>query len=103
MRANESPSLKSFEKSSLLNLFDEDFALTIKDRILAPLYIEMDLEKTKQILTRFDMVKIERLTRYPGYKNIRRFLSPLYNSYHHPLAKLLYGDGNIQLKARKKI
>jgi len=83
------------------SLFDEDLVLAIKDRITAPVYHEHSEEELVSFLTNCGFSKIERLTRYSGLKNIRRFLSPLYYKYDSQFAKLLYGSGTIHLKALK--
>ena len=87
--------------SLLRELFDQDLALTIKDRIQSPVYHEHTEEELVDWLTDHGFTGVERLTRYPPYSNIRRFLSPLYNRYDHEIARLLHGSGVIQLKAIK--
>lgn len=82
-------------------LFDQDLVLTIKDRITSPVYHEHSEEELVDWLDSHGFTNIERLSRYPKYKNIRRFLSPLYYRYDHPMARFLYGSGSIQLKALK--
>lgn len=82
-------------------LFDKDLVLTIKDRLQAPLYHEDSEEDLRGWLKKNGFKKVERLTKYPRYKNIRRFLSPLYEQYDNKFARLLYGSGQIQLKAIK--
>jgi SAM-dependent methyltransferase len=85
----------------LEELIDEDLALTIKDRIQAPVYFEHSEDEIRDCLDKEGFSEIERLTRYPKFTNIRRFLSPLYEDYSCDLAKILYGNGYIQLKAIK--
>ena len=83
-------------------LFDRDLVLTIKDRIATPLYKESSEEEIVDWLNGHGFSRIERLTRYPRYNNVRRFLSPLYERYDKDVARLLYGTGVIQLKAEKQ-
>ena len=85
----------------LEELVDDDLVLTIKDRIAAPAYHEHSEEELRACLAKNGFSRIERLTRYPYLKNIRRFLSPLYSDYDSELARFLYGSGLIQLKAYK--
>jgi len=85
----------------LRTLFDKDLVLTIKDRIAAPVYHEFSEEEIVEWLTKNGFPQVERLSRYPRYKNVRRFLSPLYNSYGHELSKMLFGSGQIGIKAIK--
>ena len=82
-------------------LFDEDLVLTIKDRIMAPVYHENSEQELTNWLKEFGCIKIKRLTRYPVMKNFRRFLAPMYSEYQSKYARLLYGDGNISLKGIK--
>ncbi len=95
----------SFGKKIPVNLVDElvddDLVLTIQDRIAAPAYHEHTEEQLRACLEEEGFHQIERLTRYPYLKNMRRFLSPLYCEYDSEIAKLCYGSGLIQLKAMK--
>jgi len=88
-------------KETIQTLFDDDLVLTIKDRITAPAYHEHDPEEIFEALKNYGFSQITRLTRYPEYKNFRRFLSPLYKDFDSEYAKLLYGSGSIQIKAIK--
>jgi ubiquinone/menaquinone biosynthesis C-methylase UbiE len=83
-------------------LLDTDLVLTIKDRIKAPVYHEDSEEELVGWLKDHRFTHIQRLTRYPRYRNVRRFLSPLYYAYDHQLARLFYGSGFVQLKAIKE-
>jgi len=82
-------------------LVDKDMVLTIKDRITSPVYYEHDYQELESCLKEHGFIQIERLTRYPNIKNIRRFLCPIYNEYESAAAKILYGDSTIQIKAVK--
>jgi ubiquinone/menaquinone biosynthesis C-methylase UbiE len=82
-------------------LFNNDLVLTIKDRIQAPTYTEISEGDLVGWFKKNGFSKIVRLSRYPRYENIRRYLSPLYYKYDSKYSKLLYGDGFIQLKATK--
>ena len=87
--------------SAIKELFDKDLILTIKDRIRAPTYLEIDEKEIMEWLKSEGFQKIERLSRYPKYKNIRRFLSPFYYNYNNKFSRFLYGDGVIAIKATK--
>jgi hypothetical protein len=80
---------------------NRDIVLTIKDRILTPLYTESTQAEVEGWLQQNGFEDVQRLTRYPRYNNVRRFLSPLYFHYDHPYARLLYGEGFLQLRATK--
>jgi SAM-dependent methyltransferase len=85
----------------LRTLFDQDLVLTIKDRIAAPVYHEFSEEEIVEWLTDNGFPQVERLSRYPRYQNVRRFLSPFYNSYAHEISKMLFGSGQMGIKAVK--
>jgi hypothetical protein len=101
MNEHGDPMGKEIPMSLIRELFDKDLVLTIKDRITAPVYKEVSEDEIVSWLGNHGFANIERLTRFPKYKNIRRFLSPLYYRYDHKFSRILYGDGNVQLKAIK--
>ena len=82
-------------------LFDEDLVLTIKDRLQSPLYDRTSLSDLAQELTSCGFININRKVFYNHFPNIRRYLAPLYFDINHPFAKLLYGDGNLQIFGEK--
>jgi ubiquinone/menaquinone biosynthesis C-methylase UbiE len=82
-------------------LFNEDLALTIKDRITAPLYHEIPYDSLFKYLKERKLKNIKRITRYANINNIRKYLAPFYFKYNSSYSKLLYGDGVIQLTAIK--
>lgn len=86
---------------TIRSLFDQDLVMTIKDRLQAPVYHETSPDELSTWLKGHGFTHVERLTRYPRYRNVRRFLSPLYHEYDHPLARLWYGSGFVQLRAVK--
>lgn len=90
------------ESAFLLSLIDNDLILTIKDRIQAPRYIRFAEEEVREWFEEEGFGDVRRLRRYPRYRNLRRFLAPLYYHYDHPLASLLYGEGILQLRGFKK-
>lgn len=88
------------------SLFDRDLVLTIKDRLQAPTWNEFAFTEAqvRRWYAAAGFASVERLTRYPkGIGNIRRFLAPLYHRYENPLARLLFGDGFIQLIGTKPL
>jgi ubiquinone/menaquinone biosynthesis C-methylase UbiE len=93
---------KNFPVNLVKELVDDDLVLTVQDRIAAPAYHEHTEEQLRACLKEEGFSQIERLTRYPYLKNIRRFFSPLYCEYKSEAAKLCYGSGLIQLKAVKE-
>ena len=101
MQDNDDRFINSPSKAVMRTLFDEDLALTIKDRIKSPIYLEHSEEEIVAFLKDAGFSVTQRLTRYPVYRNIRKFLSPLYYQYNSEFSKLLYGSGAIQIKAKK--
>ncbi len=87
---------------AITSLIDNDLILTIKDRITAPLYKETPFAEITNWLEKNGFVEIERLTRYPKFSNIRKFLSPAYHDYKSDLSKVLFNEGFLQIKALKK-
>jgi ubiquinone/menaquinone biosynthesis C-methylase UbiE len=101
MKDNDDRFINLPTKDVMQSLFDEDLALTIKDRIKSPVYLEHSEEEIIAFLKDAGFSSAPRLTRYPVYRNIRKFLSPLYYKYNSEFSKLLYGSGAIQIKAKK--
>ena len=76
--------------------------LTIKDRLLSPLYIEFSDKDIVNILKKNGFYKIKRLKRRPKFSNIRKYFSNIYENYDSDYAKFLYGSGMPCMFARKK-
>ena len=76
--------------------------LTIKDRLLSPLYIEFSDKDIANILKANGFVKIKRLKRRPHFSNIRKYLVNIYENYDNDYAKFLYGSGMPCMFAKKK-
>lgn len=91
---------KKYEKEFEL-FFNEDLLLTIKDRLLAEHYIEIDYAEIKNILKTCNFKNFKDLNFYPQFNNMRKFLSPFYFYKNHKFSKLLYGKGLPQIIAKK--
>ena len=89
-------------ESLISQMFDRDLVLTIKDRILSPVYHQIPEQELVTWLKDHGFTNVTRLARYPTYRNIRRFLSPFYNVHDHWLARLVFGEGAMGFKATKK-
>jgi len=83
------------------DLLDQDFVLTLKDRLQAPLYKSYTEKEFVHMLLRSGFTSWYRISRKPVYYNIRRIFSPLYHEYAAPLARLLYGEGTLIVMAKK--
>jgi SAM-dependent methyltransferase len=102
-KAKREPSLPE-EERVLRSLFDADLVLTIKDRIQAPTYHDFDFteEQIRGWFADAGCQDVVRLSRYTyGFGNLRRFLAPMYLEYSHPLARLWFGEGYVQMIGRK--
>lgn len=89
-------------KKKIFKLIDSDLVLTIKDRLLSPLYIEFSDKEIIQILKEKNFYKIKRLKRRPYFQNIRKYLIKLYYNYNNRYSKFLYGSGIPCIFAKKK-
>jgi SAM-dependent methyltransferase len=98
------PELLPGENAVFRSFFDQDLILTIKDRLQAPTYHEFAFTETqiREWFADAGFEDVRRLTRYPkGFRNLRRFLAPMYCHYDHPTARLWFGDGYIQMIGRR--
>lgn len=86
----------------LKELINQDYILSWWDALQAPSYDRFTEEEVRGWFVECGCYDIERVSRYPVYKNIRVVLAPLYFHYYSELARLLYGEGVIQLRAYKK-
>lgn len=80
---------------------NNDLALTIKDRMQAPIYAELTEQELREFLTEHDFKDIRRITRYPRFQNLRRFLAPFYNAYDNKWSRIFFGEGEPQIVATK--
>ncbi len=87
---------------SFLKLIDDDFIITLKDRILAPKYKMYDEKELVLKLKKIGFKDIYRVRKPVRINNIRRFLAPFYSKFDHEIARVLYGEGNISLMITKK-
>jgi len=85
----------------LRELLNEDFVLTVKDRVQAPLYRMYTEEGFGEMLKEAGFTSWYRISRKPIYRNVRKILAPLYYEYRSPLSRLLYGEGMIILMVKK--
>jgi ubiquinone/menaquinone biosynthesis C-methylase UbiE len=93
---------KQIPKPVIKELLNNDLVLTIQDRIAAPLYTQSSEKELKKWFTSHGFTNVRRVSRYPKLFNVRRFLAPLYYHYDNRFARFFYGDGDIQLIAKKK-
>lgn len=85
----------------LRDLLDQDFILTLRDRMQTPKYLTYSVTEMDDLLRQAGFSSWKRLSRKPTYRNVRKVLAPLYHEYDSPLAKLMYGEGSLILIATK--
>lgn len=93
------------ERQVLLSLVDDDLALTIRDRLEAPTYGEFAFTEAevRGWYEEAGYTDVRRITRYPeGFRNLRRFLAPMYEAYESPASRLLFGEGYVQMIGTKQ-
>jgi hypothetical protein len=90
--------------SSLSELFDVDLCETIQNVIQAPVRLDISPVWVEERYSENELEDVRRLKRFVKQKNIRKFFAPLHYHAHdeHPVAKLLYGTGNLEYIGRKK-
>ena len=84
-----------------MKFIDEDFLLTMKDRILSPKYYQYDEKKLRLKLNKLGLKKIYRVKKKVKFNNIRSLVAPMYYQHDHLISKALYGDGDIALMLTK--
>jgi hypothetical protein len=83
------------------DMFDVDFCTTLQNLIQAPVRLALSPEFFNTQFTKHGFSAPVRLRRYVMRENIRKYLAPLHFQKDHPVAKILYGDGNLELIAVK--
>ena len=86
---------------SLIQLIDNDLVLSITDVLEAPKYKTYSEDEWLSLLKECGFEKIYRFFKKPEYKNIRKIVAPLYYDHQNPLARLLYGDGSMNVVVTK--
>jgi SAM-dependent methyltransferase len=79
----------------LRELLDQDFILTLRDRMQTPKYKTYSFQEATELLRDAGFSSWRRIARKPVYQNVRKILAPLYHRYDSPLARLMYGEGGL--------
>ena len=82
-------------------MIDEDLALSIADVVEAPIYKTYAEAQFFDLLRKSGFNVFYRFSKRPKYKNVRQIFAPLYEDFNHPLAKLLYNDGSMNVVVTK--
>lgn len=85
----------------LKGLLDQDWILTIRDRVQTPIYHTYREAEFESKLRAAGFSSWRRTSRKPEYQNIRKILAPLYFQYQTPLARLLFQDGTLVMIVTK--
>tara|TARA_B100001027_G_scaffold136891_1_gene95056 strand:- start:522 stop:1415 length:894 start_codon:yes stop_codon:yes gene_type:complete len=85
----------------LSRYFDEDFRLTMKDRVLSPNYYQYEEKKLIKNLNKLGLKKTYRIKKKVQFNNIRALVAPMYYEYDHLISRVLYGDGDIAILSTK--
>jgi len=85
----------------LVNSFDDDFLLTLKDRIAAPTYLRYNEKELKIKLNKLGLKNTYRIKKKVEFNSIRDIVAPMYEHYDHTLSRALYGEGVISLVSTK--
>jgi len=86
---------------SLYELIDNDLALSVKDMLEAPEYKSYSESEWFGLLERAGFQEYYRVFKKPRYRNVRKIFAPLFVEHDHPLARLLYGDGSMNVIVTK--
>ena len=86
---------------SLYELIDNDLALSLKDMLEAPEYKSYSESEWFSLLERAGFQEYYRVFKKPRYRNVRKIFAPLFVEHDHPLARLLYGDGSMNVIVTK--
>ena len=82
-------------------LLDQDWILTLQDRVQTPIYHTYREVELESKLRKAGFSEWRRISRKPEYMNIRKILAPLYLQYQTPLARLLFQDGALLMIVTK--
>ena len=80
---------------------DVDLMLTLKDRVMSPIYTEYDMPMVDEMLAEYEMHIVQRIFPAPQFGNIRSILEPVYAHPDRPLSRILMGSGNPHVLAQK--
>tara|TARA_B100000029_G_scaffold308804_1_gene301435 strand:+ start:3682 stop:4599 length:918 start_codon:yes stop_codon:yes gene_type:complete len=86
---------------SLIQLIDNDLVLSIRDVLEAPKYKTYSEAQWFSLLSDCGFKETYRFFKKPRYKNVRKVFAPLYHNYKNPLARILYGDGSMNVVVTK--
>ena len=80
---------------------DVDLMLTLKDRVMSPIYTQYDVPMAEELLAEHGLRVVQRVFPTPQFGNIRSILEPVYAHPDRPLSRILMGSGDPHLLAQK--
>lgn len=85
-------------------LFDLDLTTFWQNCMQAPVHLdnELSLEWATHMFSTLGFEIPTRCRRFVTRKNIRKFAAPLHHNLDHPISRMIYGDGCVELIAKKK-
>ena len=86
---------------NLMNLIDNDLVLSLRDIVQAPQYMSYTEAQWFTLLEDNGFKRYHRVFYKPHYRNVRTIFAPLYYEHDHPLARLFYGDGSMNVVVTK--
>jgi ubiquinone/menaquinone biosynthesis C-methylase UbiE len=86
---------------ALKGLLDQDWILTLQDRVQTPVYHTYREAEFEAKLRTAGFSAWHRISRQPAYQNVRKIVAPLYLHYQSPLARLFYQDGTLVMVVTK--
>jgi ubiquinone/menaquinone biosynthesis C-methylase UbiE len=86
---------------NLCELINNDLALSLKDMLEAPEYKSYSESEWFSLLEEAGFKQYYRVFKKPRYRNVRKIFAPLFVEHDHPLARLLYGDGSMNVIVTK--
>lgn len=94
---------ETIDLSRFGELLDRDLCVTIQNIIQAPVRLEIDEARVRNLYADHGCQDVRRLKRYIRRKNIRRFCAPLHYERGSEISRILYGSGNLDFIGRKSV
>jgi ubiquinone/menaquinone biosynthesis C-methylase UbiE len=94
---------ETFNYKQFSKLFDLDLCTTLQNVIQVPVrnMVQLDFKWGKKQYEKNGFKDVKRCSRFVYRKNIRKFFASMHYEHKNKYSKLLYGNGNIELIAKK--
>ena len=97
----EKHSGETFDINDAKILFDLDLCISLQNLIQVPVRLSIEEEFIQKLFDENKIKNVKRLRRFVKRRNIRKFLSPLHYEIDHPISKILFGTGIVELLGKK--